>query len=73
MGRPKDIPLKREGRFIYVRLGERLICFAAELIQKDELECIKAINNGYDKGIDTELSDAQHNRLQRILNHYLAG
>jgi hypothetical protein len=73
MARPKDIPLKREGRFIYVRLGERLICFPAEVVQKDELECIKAINDGYDKKITTELSKEQHERLQRILTNYLEG
>ena len=71
VGRPKDIERNLAGRYTYTRLGEKLICFPSEAILKDELELIKAINTGYDKGITTELNKEQHGRMKRLLDYHL--
>jgi len=69
-GRPPTKPLKKEGRYTYVRLADRLICFPTETASEQDIASIRAINAGYAKGLDQELSTEQHRSLMKLLCQY---
>lgn len=68
LGRPKTEPVKREGRWTYrVFMGQPL-CYPTAAVSEQDEAVMTAIDA---KGkIPMEITEAQHQSLQRILRNY---